>query len=313
MLSRIAENLYWMGRYLERAENTARMIDVNYYAVAQAPVEGLAEEWWARLLEANEVFGIDTSENSVVNWMAFDLENPSSVRSCVSLTRENARTTQLHLNGEIWEEVNNLYNACYFDTHLVVAQDKLHEYFVQIRQSSHLIAGIAELTLSRDLGFYFLRLGRYLERTDNMLRILKAFVDRGDISDDSVVQNHFNRSLLRSVGAFEAYRKIHSTNLESHQIAQFLLTNIGFPRSVRFGLEGLKRACEAVRRMSDGIGSDVVRRSGKLASILEYSENANQILIKKNPGLEHILTDLSEIHNDLNRLFFGWDFLEQAS
>ncbi|MCS7067213.1 MAG: alpha-E domain-containing protein [Meiothermus sp.] len=306
MLSRIAENLYWLGRYVERAENTARWLDVNYYAVAEAPVEGIAPGWWGRILRALEVENLEPSEETVVQWLAFDLQNPSSIRNCIWRVRENARTTRFHLNLEIWEEVNRLYNQCYHNTEQVMAQESLHEYCVTVREASHQMMGIAETTLPRDLGFYFMRLGRYLERADNMLRVLQAYIGGGELSREIEVQNHFNRSLLRSVGALEAYRKVYHTTLELPRIGEFLLLNSDFPRSVRFCVDGLKRAAEAVRRHSDGVGGEAVRKVGKLAATLEYLENANQVFKKRDPDLEELLEELADIHAELSRVYFGY-------
>lgn len=306
MLSRIAENLYWLGRYIERAENTARLLDVNYYAVAEAGIEGISGDWWKRILTALEVENIEPIENAVVSWLAFDLNNPSSIRNCVWRVRENARTTRFHLNLEIWEEINSLYNRCYFGTEQVMAQETLHEYCAQVRQASHQMMGISELTLSRDSSFYFMRLGRYLERSDNMLRFLQAFVEGGELSKETELQNHYGRSLLRSVGALEAYRKIHHTTLELPRIGEFLLLNQDFPRSVRFSLDGLKRAAEAARRQSNGVGKEVVRQVGKLASTLEYLENAQQVFKRQDPSLEETLDTLGGIHGELNRMYFGY-------
>lgn len=306
MLSRIAENLYWLGRYIERAENTARLLDVNYYAVAEAPVEGIAPGWWGRILRALEVKNLEPTEETVVQWLAFDLHNASSIRSCVWRVRENARTTRFHLNLEIWEEVNRLYNQCYHNTEQVMAQESLHEYCVTVRQASHQMMGIAEVTLPRDLGFYFMRLGRYLERSDNMLRVLQAYIGGGEMSSEAEIQNHFNRSLLRSVGALEAYRKVHHNTLELPLIGEFLLLNSDFPRSVRFSVDGLKRAAEAVRRHSDGVGKEAVRKVGKLSATLEYLENANQVFKKRDPDLEELLEELANIHAELSQVYFGY-------
>lgn len=306
MLSRIAENLYWLGRYIERAENTARLLDVNYYAVAEAPVEGIAPGWWGRILRALEVENLEPTEETVVQWLAFDLQNPSSIRSCVWRVRENARTTRFYLNLEIWEQVNRLHNQCYNNTEQVMAQESLHEYCVTVREASHQIMGIAEVTLPRDLGFYFMRLGRYLERSDNMLRVLQAYIGGGEMSRETEIQNHFNRSLLRSVGALEAYRKVLHNTLELPRIGEFLLLNSGFPRSVRFSVDGLKRAAEAVRRHSDGVGKEAVRKVGKLSATLEYLENANQVFKKRDPDLEELLEELADIHAELSRVYFGY-------
>lgn len=306
MLSRIAENLYWLGRYLERAENTARLLDVNYYAVAEAPVEGIASGWWGRILKAHECEHIEPAEGPVVQWLAFDLNNASSIRSCIWRVRENARTTRFYMNLEIWEEINSLYNHCYYNTEQVMAQESLHEYCVRVRQASHQMMGISEVTLPRDLGFYFTRVGRYLERADNMLRVLQAYIVGGELIPEPEVQSHFNRSLLRSVGALEAYRKTHYTALEVSRIAEFLLLGGDFPRSVRFSVDGLKRATEAVRRNSEGVGKEAVRKVGKLSATLEYLENAQQVFKKKDPDLEELLEDLADIHGELSRVYFGY-------
>lgn len=307
MLSRFAENLYWLGRYLERSENTARLLDVNYYAVAEAPhQESAASDWWLRILKAHECEGrVEPSEGPAVNWLAFDLNNPSSIRSCLFRVRENARATRYYLNLEVWEEINQVFNRCYYNTEQVMEQEGLHDYCVTVRQASHQINGIGELTMSRDMAFYFVRLGRYLERADNMLRLLQAQIEPGNYKGEAEVQNHFNRSLLRSVGALEAFRKIHQTALDPARIGEFLLLDQNFPRSVRFCMDGLNRALEATRRLNPGTSREPSRRAGKLASTLEYLENAQQVFKRKDPSLEGLLRELGHLHTGVGAVYFG--------
>src|SRR6266568_5025948 len=174
MLSRIAENLYWIGRYIERAENTASLLDVNYHANVEAPVipgaKGIVTEQWAPLLtltddEAAFRKYYDRADGRTVpEWLAFHPQNSSSIRASLTRAREDARGLRDRISLEMWETLNRAYLELCLSTDRVLEQDGLHEYCVAAREASHLFSGIAYATLPRDLGWYFLLAGQQLER-----------------------------------------------------------------------------------------------------------------------------------------------------
>jgi uncharacterized alpha-E superfamily protein len=295
MLSRVAENLYWIGRYIERAENNARLLDVNYYATLESG--GLVAEQWAPLLkitgseesfeqfEAAQQAAETANAQAVPRWIAFEPRNFSSIRSCIAQARENARALRDRISSEMWECLNMAYHRLCFGTEHVLPNDALHDYCVAARDVSHLFFGIAEATLPRDLGWYFLGAGRELERADNVLRLLQVRYRR--TSNDAVIheafENHRWMAVLKSASAYEAYRKEYQTRLEPSQIAEFLLLNTSFPRSVHACAEALHAHLKAIaKETSVGGRGDILRESGRLAAKLRYSTLAD--IIKPEDG-----------------------------
>lgn len=178
LLSRLAENLFWIGRYLERAENTARTLNVSYYATLET--SGRAREHWRPLLELTggeaelrAKYG-RVDPRTVSAWLAFDRDNPSSIASSVAKARENARGLRDRIPSEMWEALNRTYLGLCFQNDTVLDRDGLFEFCVSARDASQFFFGIAFATLPRDEGWSFMRAGQMLERGDNMLRVLQS-------------------------------------------------------------------------------------------------------------------------------------------
>ena len=223
MLSRTANAIYWMSRYLERADNVARFLAVNAHLVLDVGLDrDLAQ--WAPLISAsgddddfNDRYA-EPSEDNVLNFLTFDEKNPNSILSCVQYARENARTLREVISSEMWETLNTLY-------HSVAKQsskrriDDLQDFFTEIRTANHLFTGHIENTMSHNQGWYFASIGRFLERADKTARILdvKCFallptLDYFDSPYDTVEWG----AVLKSVSGFEMYRKqFHRATLRS--------------------------------------------------------------------------------------------------
>ena len=317
MLSRIAENLYWIGRYIERAENTASLLDVNYHANVEAPVipgaKGIVTEQWAPLLALTDDEGAfreryDRADGRTVpEWLAFHPQNSSSIRSSLARAREDARGLRDRISLEMWETLNRAYLELCLSTDRVLEQDGLHQYCVAAREASHLFSGIAYATLPRDLGWYFLLAGQQLERADNVLRLLQVR-ERQGVGLEPVargLENHRGMALLKSVSAYEAFRKRHHVALEARRIAAFLLLDPDFPRSVRHNLAALQGTLENIERLNPGAPGTATRRAGWLAARLEYMPGVEPILDAKEPGLETLLQELSAISDAISSTYFG--------
>lgn len=316
MLSRIAESLYWMGRYVERAENTARLLDVNYHAIIATPLvlgaKGIFSERWAPLLAITGDEGrfrthFERADSKTVpEWLAFHSDNPGSIRSSLARARENARTLRDRISLEMWEAMNTSYLQLCFDTEGILDQDGLHSYCMAAREASHLFFGIAHATLPRDLGWYFLKAGQNLERADNVLRLLQVRyrpyqgvepVARG-------LENHRGMALLKSVSAYEAYRKRYHAALEPGRIAEFLLLDATFPRSLRFSAGALHKDLETIAGLNPGTSLEILRKSGWLAARLEYMPDAQRIVSAGDPSLGELLAELAELSGMVSRIYF---------
>ena len=222
MLSRIAENLYWMGRYIERAENTARLLQVNYLALVEVPqvliAKGINKGKGAHLLDImesregfEEHYETATPQN-VPYWLALHNKNPASIRSSLMFARENARALRDHISTEMWESLNKSYHKLCAEIPANLEEDMLDSYCVDAIEASHLFFGIAHATLPHDLGWSFLRAGQFLERADNTLRTLQAnLMLQGSENPVEVgIEVHRDIALLKSLSAYEAFCKCYT-------------------------------------------------------------------------------------------------------
>ena len=317
MLSRIGENLYWIGRYMERVENTARLLDVNYYAIMEAPVvagaKGIVTEQWAPLLALTGDEGMfrehfDRADGRTVpEWLAFNQQNTSSIRSSLGRAREDARGLRDRISLEMWETLNRAYLSLCFSTERILDEDGLHDYCVAAREATHLFFGIAHATLPRDLGWYFLLAGQHLERADNVLRLLQVRQRQGEGMEPVArgLENHRGMALLKSVSAYEAFRKRHHAALEGRRIAAFLLLDADFPRSVRHNLAVLHVTLESIARLNPGTADTAMRQAGWLAARLEYLPGVEPILDTKEPGLETLLEEVAAVSDTISSTYFG--------
>ena len=308
MLSRVAENLFWIGRYIERAENNARLLDVNYYATLEGA--GLVTGQWGPLLaitgseESFRARGERGDARRVSHWLAFSLENPSSIRSCVAGARENARGLRDRISTEMWEALNKAYHNLCFDTERIMENDELHAYCDAVREASHLFHGMAAATLLHDQGWEFLRAGQMLERGDNVLRLLQVrYRRKGGEAFAEALENHRWMAVLKTASAYEAYRKRYHTRLEPRRIAEFLLLEEKFPRSVLYSATRLRSSLRAINDANKGVKSGALRRVGWLAARLEYA-SVDQIMDQDEPSLESLLQEFNAIGADVSAAYF---------
>lgn len=284
MLSRVAGSLYWMSRYLERAENQARLIDVNLQLLldfGQVGDETLKAHWLPvlRSSDAEELFFqlYTTADNeSVTEFLTFRLENPNSLISCISNARENARQVRDQLSAEMWEVLNDAY-------HFIQGADARkvwHEgagasaFYDQIKRYSHLFQGITLSTFSRSEGFEFIQFGKYLERADNTTRLmdikyhilLPKVTDVGGAVDAAQWQ-----AVLRSASALEGYRRFYVADILVSKVVEFLIFEDSFPRSLLFCLEQMDNFIHLIANTPDGeYRSEGERAFGRFLSNLSF-------------------------------------------
>lgn len=309
MLSRLAESLFWIGRYVERAENTARLLNVNYYATLEAG--GRVSEEWRPLLEISgtklgftEHYGRADAHN-VAAWLAFDRNNPSSIASSLARARENARGLRDRIPSEMWEELNRAYLNLCFQNVDVLARDGLFEYCSAARDASQMFFGIAFATLPRDEGWSFMRSGQMLERGDNLLRLLQVrySVRSPSTPTQAAVDNHRWMAVLKTVSAYEAYRKSEHGGLEPRSIAKFLLLNGYFPRSVRYCAENLNDALAQIDRIHPKAHPHLLRETRWLMARLEHA-NVDDILERQDPSLDTLIDDFNNVGSAIYAAYF---------
>jgi uncharacterized alpha-E superfamily protein len=244
MLSRVADNLYWIGRYLQRTENTARVVNVHANLLLDLPRK--LQFGWAQLVEifgADELFRehyTEYSEANVVRFLLLDARNPGSILSSLNAAREILRTTREHMQREVWEKLNDLHYYVQDRGETALTRSKRQEFLSRIIDGSQLLYGMLFSNMSHDVGFQFLRIGTNLEQADMTTRIIDArsssLISSMTAEDLAPFQSIQWMSLLRSLTAYQMYRRHVRSRVSGPSVLRFLLQNREFPRSVTFCL-----------------------------------------------------------------------------
>ncbi len=309
MLSGVADNLYWMSRYLERAEHTARLLDVNMHGVLDGTPES-ARRRWERLIATLRITPHTDGINarSVIQLVALDTVNPQSIVSCIGSARDNAREAWEQISSEMWEQINRLYLYVSKTSIDDIYQGEPHAFFTRIKQGAHLFQGIADSTMSHGEGWQFIGVGRGIERATATTNLLETHFDSQErnVEGESLVYLEWV-GLLKSCTAFEAYVKFHSADIQPTNIAEFLLLNSEFPRSVRFVCASVRSGLQAIGRTTGGRGSGRPERlAGRLLASLEYGQ-IDEIMADDFHGyLEHIRQECENIHRAIYSTFIRY-------
>jgi uncharacterized alpha-E superfamily protein len=248
MLSRVANSIYWMSRYLERADNVARFIDVNTYLMLDLSLDKDQTQWYPLVATSGDDEDFNAryqtaDEKSVVRFLTFDAKNPNSLFACIAHARENARTVREVIPVEMWEIINELYHSSLAHTRKRSITD-LQDYFKLVRQTGHLYTGLKNNAMSRDQGWQFAHMGQMLERADKTARLLDVkyfLLQPHNHQTDSAYDAVQWGAVLKSVNAIEMYRQIYH-QINSADVAEFLLFSNAFPRSVNYCLSSAARA-----------------------------------------------------------------------
>jgi uncharacterized alpha-E superfamily protein len=307
MLSRVADAIYWMSRYVERAENIARFIDVNLALAIDLPE---ADEHWMPLVQAagdeelfKKAYGDDASRANVLRFLTFDRTSPNSILSSLAAARQNARTVREVISSEMFEQVNKTYLAVRDASATGAALETPHDFFTSVKQASQLLVGITYVTMTHNEAWHFGRLGRLVERADQTTRILdvKHFMSENlSMVNDGAVDEVQWSALLRSASAFEMYRKRFG-QVAPQRVIEYLLFSRRFPRSVRYCLRKAERSLHAITGSPIGTASTSAERAlGRLAAEVEYGD-INEVL---NGGLHGWLDELQIKMNRVGNAIF---------
>ncbi|NOK62704.1 MAG: alpha-E domain-containing protein [Chloroflexi bacterium AL-W] len=312
MLSRVADSLYWMCRYLERSEHTARVIDLNLHQMLDQTPES-SEHRWERVLASLRATLPDdrtTDAYNVTQALTFDAQNPSSIVSCITAARDNARQVREQLSTEMWEQLNRLYLAVkrlHMDD---IWSVEPHEFFRRIKEGAHLFQGVTDTTMSHDQGWQFIQAGRYIERASTIATLLEVYL----LEPTETVDNNVSAldylgwvGLLKSCTAFEAYCKVYTADVQPGRILEFLLLNDEFPHSVRFSSDALRSALRAITVTTGGRpGGRAERMTGRLSATLDYGQ-VDEIVAE---GLGAYLADVqhqcTQIHNAIYQTYVSY-------
>ena len=317
MLSRTADHLFWMSRYTERAENTARMLDVNYQAALMPQSSAVTQLGWQGLLSISELSTMYTERYgdirgaNVMDFMVKDESNPSSILSCLGAARENARAVRGTLTTEVWETLNTTW----LDVKRMVNSGEFErdpaQFFEWVKFRSHLSRGVTLGTMLMDEALHFMRLGTFLERADNTARLVDVkfhalqsdFFGTANEKDQEYDFYHWS-AILRSVSGFEVYRKVYRDVITPERVAELLILRADMPRSLH---ASLNEVVANLMRVANDPESETQRRAGKLCAELKYGR-IDEIL---STGLHAYLTQFLDRVNDLGS-HIGREFLVSA-
>jgi uncharacterized alpha-E superfamily protein len=314
MLSRVADSLYWMARYIERAENVARFIDVNVLLSLDGQSAGNQTQW----LPVVETTG-DTAwflehykaanAANARKFLMFDPEYPNSIVSCLRAARENARATREVISSEMWEQLNTYY--------LMVRDAALQDeagaplasgFLTAVKQHSHLFAGITANTMSHNEAWHFIQLGRMLERADKTSRLLdvKYFMLLPSVQDvGSILDESQWAAVLRSASAFEMYRKKHG-RITPRLVAEFLVLDREFPRAIHYCLHQADGALRAITGAALGTFANAAGQAlGRLRAELDYASAADILKSGLHEFLDGLQTSMNGVGAALDEIYFN--------
>lgn len=308
LLSRVAESLFWLGRHVERAENTARLLDVTYHGRLEPvsmEVAGAVNTWEALIATLGlaqryqELYG-SSDETDIIEFLTVNRDNGSSILSSLAAARENARSVRDYLSSECWVALNRLYHTIsHANIHLILA-DGLYEFCDAVRVGSHLFAGTVRATSLYDEGLQWLWTGAYLERSDMITRLVDSKYHLLMDSVESIggpIDRFQWAALLRSVSGWEAYLRSHPEGVEPAGVVEFLTLNPMFPRSLRTSIDSLQRALtEATRGAEVRLRNHPMRLVAELQSRLQF-ESAETLI---DSGLHEYLANVQLVLAAIN-------------
>ena len=320
MLSRVANTLFWMTRYVERADNMARLIDVNEQLLLDfesLDSERLSGFWKPIILSTGDESAFSklydkACSDNVISFLTEDTRNPNSIFSCIKLARENARTVRDQLSDELWEELNAIYLFTRSDEARKLLEENPPRFYEEVRRSSMTVLGISASTTSRDAVWDFKTLGRYIERADKTTRFLdiSTYYPKGaqgiDLSSPGVL--HWS-AILSSCGAMGAFR---GTGLEinARTVMEYLLYSPDFPRSLRYCISKINATLHRISGASHGtFSSEAERLAGRMLANLSFGDPNDVLEI----GLHKFLDDVQTTLNKIAKEVFSTYVLEPAA
>ncbi|MGD0301329.1 MAG: alpha-E domain-containing protein [Bryobacteraceae bacterium] len=288
MLSRVADNLYWMSRYLERAEHCARIAGVHLNLMLEHEPASQDRRWWRVLAALGNSEPVEGDAFAAAQSYALD-----QIVDSIAAARDNARQVREQISSEMWEQLNRLYHESRRMGTPEFWGAQPHDLLISVTQSAHLFQGITDSTMIHGEGWQFIQMGRFMERVRATARLIDLhFAEFFRPSADAMnASEHMEWiGLLRSCTAFESYCKVYTADLRPERVAEFLLLNPEFPHSVRFAVDQLRKSLGAVHEASARKPDRLDKLAGRLTSALSYTP------------LEEIMSNLHEFSLNIRRL-----------
>jgi uncharacterized alpha-E superfamily protein len=318
MLSRVGDSTYWMSRYIERAENNARLLDVNVQMLLdyESRRDSTERQFWAPVLstlEDTELFHElhrEFTADAVLDYVTFEPRNPNSIVSCVNTARENARTVRDQISSEMWEQVNETY--LYFKDGSAARDfvNNSHEFYERITGSSQLFQGVTDATMAHGEAWRFIQAGKYIERADCTSRILDLKYHILLPAEEQVggtVDISQWMAVLRSCSAMEACLKIRKGDVTPWGVAEFLICHPDFPRSIRFCVDRLDECLHNISQTDEGtFANEPERLSGLLRSHLDYATIGGIFRTGLHEYLDGVQSRLIELDTAFHRTYCAY-------
>jgi uncharacterized alpha-E superfamily protein len=312
LLSRVADSLYWTSRYLERAEHTVRMVDINLGLMLDKSQVSVERRWQRVLAALGAPRDIEWKDDvyALVHKLCFDSSHPASVTGCIFAARENARQIREEISSEQWQRLNRLFHEISRLRPESPSDTQLSEFLPCLIDGVHLFQGVTDTTLSHGEGWQFLQVGRFLERASATAKLLDIYHrDVFSQVEESVDAYEYLEwiGLLRTCTAFEAYCKVYTADLTYERIVEFLLLDPEFPHSIRYSIDMLHHSLDAIQSEGRGLhAAELMRVSGRLKSSLAYAQISE--ILTQDPGryMRRILEQCHQIHELIYEVYIQY-------
>jgi uncharacterized alpha-E superfamily protein len=303
MLSRVADSLYWMSRYFERADHCARVLEANYNLMLN-PSKFSTEERWNRIMAS---LGIAVGAEGIDPQLAMlkltsDPDDESSITSCIAESRENAGQVREEISSEMWEHLNRLYHqVTQGNVRFETDSDPLR-LVAAVREGSYQFHGVTDATMNHGEGWHFIQLGKFMERSCALPVLLDAYFSAAGKADDLDWIG-----LLASCAAFESYCKVYTADLKPDSMAEFLLLNPEFPYSIRYSVERMSAAIAAISQTSLTRATDRIERiAGRLRASVAYVQIAEIMSGGLHRYLESIIQQCNNLHASVHVVYIDY-------
>lgn len=332
MLNRNAEALFWIGRYMERAENHARLINVHYHLQSEGISVGVLQAEagadvspgtgtmckWERIVDALGSRSVyegqhdSYKESDVVHYVTLDRDNPNSLVVCVNHARGNVRTLREKLPSELWDVTNGLYLWLREKGTIDFSRESAHQFFGRIKEWTALFQGVCQSVMPRENEWHFIECGRYLERTENTLRILQSMSPRGSATDNKAADEAelvypLLQAVLKSVSGYQAFRRYYADGVSLDAIIEFLVLNTVFPRSVHYALHAMDEHLRGIELLDKELRTAhdrIIRQVGKLKAELACLEGEELSLDSEREVTKHLLQSTQQLGITFAGTFF---------
>jgi uncharacterized alpha-E superfamily protein len=303
MLSRVADSLYWMSRYFERATHCSRVLEANYSLMLN-PGKLSTEQRWQNIMLHLGLDGEDVriEPQAAIMKLMSDNQLPSSIVSCMTLARENASQVREQISSEMWERLNQLYHEVVQTASNMYSDSDVMRLFMALREGGYKFIGVTDASMNHGEGWHFIQLGKYIERTSSLPLLLDAVFSAQQGADDLDWVG-----LLTSCSAFEAYCKVYTADLKPEQVAEFLLLNPEFPYTARYATEKMQNALEGIRRTAPSRKVAAIERiAGRIFSSLAYAQIEDIMSRDFERFLANIIDQCQSLHAAVHEAYIDY-------